>query len=144
MRTTPPLLLICEGRKPRPRKAPIFRPLESKLQCDVARLLHDYCLPTWRWTHFPAGEKRDVITGARLKRYGLQAGWPDIVLIGPAGIFHALELKRPGEALSEAQEVFQTWCIRHGIPHSVAFIFDQALAALDTWGALRIRIGGAT
>jgi hypothetical protein len=72
---------------------------------------------------------------------GLKTWLPDIALIGPTGIFHALELKRLGEVLSDAQADFQTWCIRHNVPHSVAFTFDEALAVLDAWGALRIRIG---
>jgi hypothetical protein len=144
MRTTPPLLLICEGRKPRPRKMPVIRPKESKLQCNVAEVLRCHALPTWRWSHFPAGEKRDIITGARLKRYGLQSGWPDLILVSPSGRLHCLELKRIGETLSDAQEDFQTWCIRHGVPHSVAWTLDEALATMDSWGCLRIKIGGAT
>ncbi len=142
MTALPPLLLLAEGRKPRARKVPIVRPRESRLQCDVAKLLHDHCLPTWKYSHFPAGERRDVITGARLKRMGLQRGWPDFVLVSPSGVFHALELKRIGEVLTEDQEAFQLWAVRYGVPHSVASTFDDALVALDAWGCLRIRIGG--
>jgi len=143
MSATPPLLAIAEGRKPRPRKAPVARPKESTLQCSVAALLRDHRLPEWQWTHFPAGEKRDVITGARLKRYGLARGWPDIILLSPAGLAHFLELKRRGESLTDDQAEFQRWAIRHGVPHSVADSFDQALAFLDAIGCLRIRIGGS-
>jgi hypothetical protein len=144
MKATPPLLLLAAGRKVRARKAPVARPKESKLQCDVAEVLRCHALPTWRWSHFPAGEKRDIITGARLKRYGLQSGWPDLILASPSGQLHCLELKRIGETLSDAQNDFRLWCISHGVPHSVAFTFDEALAALDHWGCLRILIGGAT
>jgi hypothetical protein len=140
--STPPLLMLAEGRKPRPRKAPITAEKEITLQCEVAGVLRAHALPDWRWSHFPAEERRDVITGARLKRMGLQRGWPDFVLVSPAGLFHALELKREGEDLTEDQESFQLWCVRHRVPHSVAFTLDQALAILDHWGCLRIRIGG--
>jgi hypothetical protein len=136
----PPLLALAAGRKPRPRKMPIFRPLESRLQCDVARLLRDHCMPTWRWSHFPSGEKRDIVTGARLKRYGLQSGWADLILIAPTGGAHFLELKRIGETLSEPQQAFQLHCIRYGIPYAVAFTLDDALAALSSWNCLRIKI----
>jgi hypothetical protein len=132
-----------DGRRARPRKAPRGTPKECRLQTDVADVLKAHALPEWRWSHFPAGERRDVRTGARLKRYGLQRGWPDIVLINPGGTFHGLELKRVGEELTEDQEDFQLWCIRHGAPHSVAYSFDEALAFLDAIGCLRIRIGGA-
>ena len=89
------------------------------------------------------GERRDVRTGARLKRMGLQKGWPDFQLVSPRGLFHALELKRVGEELTEEQEAFQLWSIRHGVPHSVAFTFDEALAFLDAIGCLRIKIVAA-
>jgi hypothetical protein len=107
----------------------------------VADVLKDHALPEWRWSHFPAGERRDVRTGARLKRYGLQKGWPDVVLINPAGLFHGLELKRIGQDLTDEQADFQVWCCRFGVPHSVADTFDQALAVLSAWGCLRLGIG---
>jgi hypothetical protein len=141
---TPPLLMLCEGRKPRPRKAPVPRPKESRLQCAVADLLRRHALPDWRWTHVPAGEQRTVITGAKLKRMGLMRGFPDIQLISPEGRFHGLELKRIGETLTEDQADFQTWCIANGVPYSVAWKIDEALAVLDAWGCLRIKIGGAS
>jgi hypothetical protein len=114
--------------------------VEYKLQSAVADLLRHHSLPSWRWSHFPAGERRDVITGARLKRMGLQRGFPDFIAISPAGIFHALELKRTGEKLSPDQEAFRLWCIAHGVPHAVAHTLDEALVALDTWGCLTIKI----
>ena len=143
MTATPPLLMICEGRRPRPRKAPLARPKECTLQCAVADVLRPHALPEWRWTHFPAGEGREVITGARLKRMGLQRGFPDIQLISPPGLFHGLELKRSGEKLTDDQEAFQTWCIANAVPYCVAYSIDEALAALDAWACLRIKIGGA-
>jgi hypothetical protein len=102
--------------------------------------LRSHALPTWRWTHFLAGEKRDVIIGARLKRYGLQSGWPELILASPSGRLHCLKLKRQGETLSDAQNDFWLWCISHGVPHSVAFAFDEALAVLDAWKCLRITL----
>ena len=144
MKAMPPLLLLAAGRKVRARKAPVIRPKESALHCAVAKVLHEHALPTWRWSHFPSGEKRDIIAGARLKRMGLQRGWPDMILVGPDGRFYALELKRQGETLTDEQEAFQLWCIGHGVPHVVAFTIDEVLTTFDQWGCLRIRIGGAT
>jgi hypothetical protein len=140
MSALPPLLMIAAGRTPRPRKAPTIRPKESRLQCDVAEVLRLHALPTWRWSHFPAGERRDVITGARLKRYGLQSGWPDLILISPSGGLHCIELKRAGEQLSEPQRDFQTWAVSHAVPYVVAYSIDDALAALGHWGCLRITV----
>lgn len=143
MTAIPPLLMLCEGRKPRPRKAPKTAEKEIVLHMAIAKILRDHCRPEWRWTHVPNGELRDVRTAAKLKRMGAQPGWPDIILVPPEGHLHALEFKRIGETLSDPQRNFQAWCIRHAIPYVVAWTLDEALAALDHWGCLRIRIGGA-
>jgi hypothetical protein len=137
MTAIPPLLLLCEGRRPRPRKAPVARPKESLLQCAVADLLRRRARPDWRWSHFPAGEWRGVVTGAKLKRFGLMRGFPDLQLISPAGLFYGLELKRVGESLTDDQEAFQLWAIRNGIHYSVAFNSEQAFAVLTAWNCLR-------
>jgi hypothetical protein len=143
MRAIPPLLMLCEGRKPRPRKAPVFRPKESVLHFAVAKLLREHARPDWLWTHVGHGEARDIRTAAKLKRMGVQPGWPDFILAPPGGQIHCLELKRIGETLSDAQYDFRRWCISHGVAHCVADTLDQALAALDHWGCLRIKIGGS-
>jgi VRR-NUC domain len=119
------------------------RPKEIALHMSVTKVLREHCLPEWQWTHIPSGEIRDKRTAGKLKQMGVKAGWPDFVLIPPAGQLHCLELKRQGETLSDVQEAFQLWCIRHNIPHSVAYSLDEALAVLDHWGCLRIKIGGA-
>jgi hypothetical protein len=108
---------------------------------SVAKVLRDHALPQWQWTHIPSGELRDIRTAVKLKRMGTKPGWPDFVLIPPSGQLHCLEVKRIGETLSDVQEDFRLWCISHGVPHSVVFTFDQALAALDAWACLRIKIG---
>jgi len=138
--TTPPLLLLAEGRKPRLRRAPRVRPKEIATHMGVAKVLRDHARPEWRWTHVPNGELRDVRTAAKLKQMGVRRGWPDFILVSPRGLLHCLELKRLGEELSDDQEAFRAWCISHGAPHVVAWTFDEALAALDTWGVLRIDI----
>jgi hypothetical protein len=126
----------------RPRKAAVPRPTELKLHMAVADLLRRFARPDWRWSHFPAGEHRDVRTAAKLKAMGVQRGWPDFVLFDPCGRLHALELKRQGETLTDDQEAFQVWCSDHAVPHAVARTSDQAIAALDAWGALLIKIRG--
>jgi hypothetical protein len=141
--STPPLLAICEGTKARPRKAPVMRPREIKLHMDVAKVLREHALPEWQWCHIPNGELRDKHTAGKLKQMGVKPGWPDFILAPPSGQLHCLELKRYGETLSEVQETFQLWCIRHNVPHSVADSLDQALAVFDHWGCLRLKIGGA-
>jgi hypothetical protein len=142
-RPLPPLLALAQGRRVRPRRAEKVRPKEIALHMSVADLLRRFARPDRRWSHFPSGEHRDVRTAAKLKAMGVQRGWPDIIAFDPLGRLHAMELKRVGGSLSEDQEAFQTWCITHGVPHSVVSSTDEALAVLSAWGALRVKIGGA-
>ena len=114
-------------------------PAELDLHMAVAHDLRSWARPDWLWTHFPAGEKRDKVTGAKLKRMGLQPGWADFILVSPAGLFHALELKRLGEDLNDDQLVFRDRCLAIGCPWATAVTIDQAWDALETWGVMRIR-----
>jgi hypothetical protein len=114
---------------------------EFKMHCAVADTLKRWATPNWIFSHFPAGEKRTAATGARLKKMGVQAGWPDLVFLAPQGhpiqrpMF--LELKRRGGKLTEAQAGFAAWCVANGCPHAVAYSYDEAVAALKRWGVLR-------
>lgn len=143
----PPLLMIAEGRKPRPRKAPVIPAKESALHFTVADLLRRHADDAWRWTHVPLGEKRDARTGAKLKRMGAQPGWPDFVLISPTGTAHFLELKRVGETLSDAQEELRMWATRYGIPFAVCFDTADVFISFKQWRVLKAdaekMIGGA-
>lgn len=80
------------------------------------------------------------MTGARLKRMGTQAGWPDLILIAPKD--HAtqrpyfLELKRRGGKLTEHQAGLALWCKLNDCPHEVADSYEAAIKILQRWGAL--------
>ena len=120
-------------RKPPP--APEFA-----LQCMVADILNRWITPGWRFSHFPAGELRNKVTAARLKRMGLARGWADLILLSPAALAHFLELKRRGEKPSDDQEDFAAFCQAAGYPCEWTDSFDVALAILKRWGALRTGI----
>jgi hypothetical protein len=141
--TLPPLLAISRGIRARPRKAKAPRPKEIALHMAVADVLRRFARPDWRWSHFPAGEHRDVRTAAKLKAMGVQRGWPDFLLFDPSSRLHALELKRQRERLTDEQKEFEAWCAEHGAPHEVARSVDDALAILSGWDVLRIEIAGA-
>lgn len=137
--TDAPLLMIAEGRKPRPRSTPAVRDKEIVLHIRVAGLLRAHGLPGWRWTHIPAGELRDARTASKLKAMGLNPGWPDFLLVSPTGKAHFLEVKRVGGKLSEDQRAFKAWAAAHGVAHVVADTFATAFDALKLWKVL----GGA-
>jgi hypothetical protein len=141
MTTLPPLLAISRGIRARPRKEKAPRPKEIGLHMAVADVLRRFAKPDWRWSHFPAGEHRDIRTAAKLKAMGVQRGWPDFMLFSPVvGQLHALELKRKGEDLTNEQREFRAWCIDNAIPHAIAWTVDDALEALARFGVLRIKL----
>jgi hypothetical protein len=112
---------------------------EFQLTCAVADVLRTSAASGWLWTHFPAGEERPNMAGQRLKRMGLQAGWPDFILLPPAlGPAHFLELKKyVGGVTSDEQLNFEMWAVSRGYPYVRAVGFEPALSALRDWGALR-------
>ena len=134
----PRQLSLFKGRRQRGETPPL--PLEFRTHVAVADALRVGCVAGWLWTHFPAGEHRDEATGARLKRMGLQKGWPDFLLIDSTGKHHWLELKRGKAPLTKEQEAFRDACQARGVAWAVARSFDEAIVALTLWGALRLRV----
>lgn len=121
-------------------------PSEFQLHCAVADMLRRWIMPGWRWTHFPAGEERPAqiirgrrvsLAGERLKRMGLQAGWPDFQFFHISGRCCFLELKAKGGRLDEAQGEIAMHLIRAGHGYCCPASFADAVAALKDWGVLR-------
>jgi hypothetical protein len=113
---------------------------EFHLHCMIADVLTRWATPGWVWTHIASGEYRTPATAARLKRLGVRPGWPDLILISPAGTPHFLELKRRGGRLSDAQRHFENWCKASGVAFACCDKFDDAIAMLKTWGAVIVSI----
>ena len=88
---------------------------EFKLSCVVADFL-GRALPTRAlYTHFPAGEKRSEATGARLKRMGMQRGWPDYLIILD-GVTYGIELKAGKGKPSDVQLAVADAFVANGSP----------------------------
>jgi hypothetical protein len=136
MTLTPPLLVLAAGGKPRLRRERLPVPKEIILHVTVADLLREHCL--WDWTHINRKAK-DAREGKILKTMGVNPGWPDFILLSPSGHALFLELKRPGQELTEEQEQFRDRCIRRGNPCEIAWTLDQVLVALQRWGCLRVK-----
>ena len=113
---------------------------EFNVHVMVADTLRRWLAPGWRFTHIASGEMRTERTGARLKRMGVVAGWPDFILLSPHRLAHFLELKRGSLALRDAQAEFAAYCQEHDYPFAVHCTFDGALDQLRTWGAVKVRI----
>lgn len=132
-------LHLFKGRRQRLEAAPYVS--EFRLAVAFADTLKRCARPDWRWTHFPAGELRETVTGERLKRMGLKPGWPDYQFVSPAGQIHFLELKRRrGAELTDEQEAFRDWCKACAIPWQLARTYDRAIEIVTKWGVLRLEV----
>jgi VRR-NUC domain-containing protein len=114
--------------------------------CDHLRLR---AKPRVLWLHPANGERRDAITGAKLKRMGVLAGASDLLLFRPGACPHcgsarlegfALELKSDGGRLTDAQREFLWRFSEVGGHTCVAEGLDRALAVLEQWEILRGRV----
>lgn len=126
-------------RAPKPKAAARRSSPEYTLHCQVARYL-EAALPLGVFYttigHGGGGRRR----GAHLKRMGLRAGIPDVIIIA-AGRAYWLEIKRPDRKgatkgkVSPAQELVHALlenagCERPWIIRSL----DDAARALRVWG----------
>jgi hypothetical protein len=116
------------------------QPLEFETHVSIADALRLAVVPGWLWTHFPAGEKRDMRTAARLKRMGLNRGFADFLLIDPEGLHHWLELKRGKAPLTSDQEAFGEAMRARRVPYAVVRSFEEAVDQLHEWQALRAEV----
>jgi hypothetical protein len=111
---------------------------EIDLHCFTVNLLRATAVPGVWWNHSPAGEKRDAITGAKLKRMGTQAGYPDLEIFLPDGARPAfLEFKSGGGKLSPEQKQWRDYLDVQGYKWAVAKTPEEAKAFLVTIGAVR-------
>lgn len=93
----------------------------------------------------------------RLKRMGMQVGWPDFILLSPGvpddkygdrlvfdlvgiGRVHFLELKRQGCKLTDWQQSFAEFCFSNGYPYFWCDNFNAAVNQLKQWGAVRASV----
>jgi hypothetical protein len=89
--------------------------------------------PDW-WTTFPSGGGGKV-RGGKLKRAGLKAGVPDILIIkGDEGTAHWIELKAKGGTLSDAQK--ETWPLltQANCGWQLCRSTEEVQRALEWWG----------
>ena len=108
---------------------------ELNLTIYTAQLLRLKAKPGVLWTHFPAGELRNRKTGAKLKKMGLQPGWPDFLIIY-GGSPYALELKDADGRLSIAQREFREDFRAQLLAYQVARTPEQVMEILTGWDVL--------
>lgn len=133
MKHSLPSRLKQAARDPRPLS-------EFTLHKFVIELLRFSAKPRVIYFHCPNGEYRSKRTGAKLKAMGVLPGVADLVIVGPRGLVHWLELKKPGEKQSDAQRAFGDLCAINGSPYRVVDNPDDARSALLLWDLIRLPV----
>jgi hypothetical protein len=125
---------------PRQRGDALASPKEFDVHVALADFLRRWTLPGWHWTHIPLGEYRNPITASRLKRMGVQPGWPDFIFIGPGRAVFFLELKRRGHGQTPEQARIAAHLIDCGCTYLCTDDIEDALATLRELGIVRARV----
>lgn len=77
------------------------------------------------WTHLPMGEYRTPRTAAKLKRMGVQPGWPDFAIMAPEGNTLWVEMKVPGGRLSPPQVEWHAAAVLMGHNNHIAYSVED-------------------
>ena len=117
---------------------------EHALQTAVCQYMDLVIRPPLYWTAVSNGGKRDLRTAVKLKREGLKAGTPDIVVLLPGGRVAWLELKIKGGKLSPAQRGFRDICSALGHYWGVAKTVDDVAVFLAAIGAVKVHQASQT
>lgn len=106
---------------------------ELRLHKSVVQFL-DIALPDSAvFLHIPMGERRDAVTGAKLKAMGAKAGSPDFMIFY-MGNAYAVELKRDGGKLSPSQKDMRDRMLRAGVAWATVHRMTALERALREWG----------
>jgi hypothetical protein len=117
---------------------------EFEIQIALVSHVQLRATPGLAWTATANGELRDPAVGAKLKRMGVKAGVPDLYFAAPGLTPFWLELKTADGRLSEAQKEFIPALRAAGAVVHVAHGLDEALAILESEGAISPTVGIAS
>lgn len=100
---------------------------------ELTRILPDDAMIIHARNEGNRGGAKGAIDGARGKAMGVKPGFPDLLLYVD-GSGYCIEVKRPGEGLSEIQKLVAQELARHSIPHVVCRSVEDARSAVARWG----------
>ena len=127
--------MTTERKVNKPRRRTVRREPEHTLQVEIVEMLRKKLKKKVLFTAFPAGGGGRV-RGAKLKKAGLQAGWPDIQFIYQ-GAYYGLEIKTTTGRLSPAQIDLHKRLTDDGCSVAVARSVSDALEIIVDWGLAR-------
>lgn len=107
---------------------------EDNLQIQVANYLRMQ-YPKVLWCHTPNGGSRNAIEGAKLKRMGVRAGMPDIMVYEDRHPFNglAIELKVGKNKPTENQVFVLNELTRNRWQTAVCYSIDEAIKEIDKY-----------
>ncbi len=105
---------------------------EAQIQQAVVQHLSRRAKPNVIWFHPANGGKRSLISAVQFKRAGVVPGVADIICLRK-GTGYALELKKMGGRVSEAQNTWLMKWEKAGGIWAIAYGLDAALAILAAW-----------
>ena len=98
---------------------------ETAVHVAILEYLRNVLPDTHKVLHIP-NAPRSAVTGAKLKRMGMMAGAPDLLVLRPAGRVAFIEVKAEGGCLTPKQREFREWCLSMGVPHCTARSIEDA------------------
>jgi hypothetical protein len=112
------------------------RNTETAIQRAVLDILRLCGVPDLFFCAIPNGGKRNLIEAVNLKRSGVVAGVPDLLLVAD-GRVSFLELKQPRGRLSPVQAAAHAQLRRAGARVETSYGLDHAVEVLKRWGLVR-------
>lgn len=94
--------------------------------------------PVW---HTPNGGSRDARAGAKMKKLGTRAGFPDLAFLYD-GTLYTLEVKAGHGQQRASQLSWETYITNAGGFYEVVRSIDDVQAALKKWGITPRKIAG--
>jgi len=83
-----------------------------------------------RYFHVPNGGKRGVVTAMNMKRIGVRAGVPDLVILSSDGRAMFCELKGPKGSMNGAQKDWRAWLETRFPWHEIRSLDEMKKAVL--------------
>lgn len=116
-------------------KVSVPSPSEAQIQASIIDWLALELRPDAVAFHVPNRWSRGgVRTGAQLKKMGLVAGIPDILILGPEGRAYAIECKAEKGTLSGPQKAMRDRLRECRVPWAVVRSLEEAQAFCHGWG----------
>lgn len=108
-------------------------PKREMREADIAKAVMQH----WRAAGMPGTLVASIPNMGSMGQYGLTAGLPDFIVMGPALPVGFIELKTERGRISEAQLRFKDICEQLHIPHAITRGRDEPIALLEQWGIVR-------